>query len=279
MLLVALTACALDRVELVGKQCPCADGFVCDAPTNRCVGASAVTPPVACSAPCSPQIGALCVDGQCTPPRACSDLGASVPSLASGVYRLAPATGPAFDAYCELDPAMDGGGWTLVLKVAGRSDRFGYDSDLWTNAETVSGDRAALDLVEAKLAGFASIPAREARLGLVDEGQTRWLTFALPAITLREHFAGGYVATSLGRDRWRSLVARPSTQPECRREGWNVVADGRPVGVRLGILFNNEDDCASPDSFIGVGSTFATVAGNYYKDERDTRTFAYVMIR
>ena len=36
MLICALAACSVPGVSLEGKQCPCADGYVCDTPTNRC---------------------------------------------------------------------------------------------------------------------------------------------------------------------------------------------------------------------------------------------------
>jgi hypothetical protein len=34
--LLLLGACSISPVSLEGKQCPCADGYVCDTPTNRC---------------------------------------------------------------------------------------------------------------------------------------------------------------------------------------------------------------------------------------------------
>lgn len=34
---VTLWACTVDSVDLRGKECPCADGWVCDTVTNRCV--------------------------------------------------------------------------------------------------------------------------------------------------------------------------------------------------------------------------------------------------
>ncbi|MCK6538349.1 MAG: hypothetical protein L6Q84_35705, partial [Polyangiaceae bacterium] len=32
-----LFACAVDQVDLEGKQCPCAKGWTCDPTTQRCV--------------------------------------------------------------------------------------------------------------------------------------------------------------------------------------------------------------------------------------------------
>jgi hypothetical protein len=36
LVLLALVACSVDPVSLEGKSCPCAAGYVCDRPTNRC---------------------------------------------------------------------------------------------------------------------------------------------------------------------------------------------------------------------------------------------------
>jgi hypothetical protein len=36
LVLIALVACSVDPVSLEGKSCPCAAGYVCDRPTNRC---------------------------------------------------------------------------------------------------------------------------------------------------------------------------------------------------------------------------------------------------
>lgn len=36
VVLVGVVACSVDPVSLEGKSCPCAQGYVCDRPTNRC---------------------------------------------------------------------------------------------------------------------------------------------------------------------------------------------------------------------------------------------------
>jgi len=36
VLVIGLAACSVPDVDLEGKQCPCAAGYVCDKPTNRC---------------------------------------------------------------------------------------------------------------------------------------------------------------------------------------------------------------------------------------------------
>lgn len=240
----------------------------------------------ACGVVCAPQTGAVCKEGKCTLPRACSELFAQSPRPPRGVYRLGPPAGGAFDAYCELDPAADGGGWTLLLKTDGASDHFAYANIRWTNADTLNPDRPDLDATEAKLAGFATMPFTQLRVGMLDAGKARWVVAPIAAPSLRELFSGAHVPTTLGRAAWRSLLASPSTQANCNREGVNVFNDTDVPRVRIGIIFNNEDDCVTIDSFVGLGSSFtSTVTGNlaassgFDDGPRQTKAIGYLMIR
>lgn len=59
---------------------------------------------------------------------------------------------------------------------------------------------------------------------------------------------GIFVATSIGRSRWLSMISGSRLQPNCNEEGFNA---GRLV--RIGIMGNNENHCGSPDSYLGIG--------------------------
>ena len=70
---------------------------------------------------------------------------------------------------------------------------------------------------------------------------------------------GLYRPTSLGRNKWKSLIGSASLQPNCNQEGFNTKwSFSHPKEVlraaRIGILGNNEDDCVSCDSRIGFGT-------------------------
>ena len=89
-------------------------------------------------------------------------------------------------------------------------------------------------------------------------------------------------------------MASGSLQPFCNREGFNVQADTPEpfwARARIGIISNNENDCFTPDSRIGVGTAgdacgqdtsisvgnsaiCSTDAGG-----RNTRGFGYVFVR
>ena len=62
-------------------------------------------------------------------------------------------------------------------------------------------------------------------------------------------------ATSLGRNTWKKLIgSNASLQLNCNREGFNVMGSVGGSKVRIGIIGNQENDCASPDSRIGFGA-------------------------
>jgi hypothetical protein len=68
---------------------------------------------------------------------------------------------------------------------------------------------------------------------------------------------GNYVPTFAGRPEWLTLMPGASLQDNCSREGFNVTNDGFGDwhNIRIGILGNNEDDCTSSDSRLGIGGT------------------------
>ena len=67
---------------------------------------------------------------------------------------------------------------------------------------------------------------------------------------------GKYRATSLGRNTWKTLIgSRASLQTNCNKEGFNTAGSAKGSSkARIGILGNNEKDCATCDSRIGFGT-------------------------
>jgi len=62
------------------------------------------------------------------------------------------------------------------------------------------------------------------------------------------------IATQLGLLAWQGLMGQGSLQGYCHLEGLNTGAAGQPR-VRIGILGNNEANCDSVDSWIGIGAS------------------------
>ena len=64
-----------------------------------------------------------------------------------------------------------------------------------------------------------------------------------------------------GSTDWKKMMDSPGYQNNCNKEGFNIPPDAdlhsslRNGGakVRIGILYNNENDCSTPDAGIGIG--------------------------
>lgn len=289
-----LTACSLDRVG-IGSD----GGLHLDAPpfdaaeADGGVGDAEVTPddtgapdsgsdcdPLACA-------GRYCERGACAIAASCAQIHATSPTLPSEVVEIDPdGAGPGvpFEAFCEM--GADGGGWTLLLKVDGASDSFAYDSPEWSASAPLDGSTPDLDEIQSRLAGYASMPFTEVRVGLRTSTETHWLVVPVGAPSLSALFAGAPSSTSMGRAAWLGALTGSSIQSACAVEGVNVGGSGAAARVRIGIVGDDQADCASPDSFLGVGGQQATIrihAGNVARanaeGRRDLTAFGYVMVR
>ena len=205
-------------------------------------------------------------------------------SRGDGIYWVDPeGNGEAFRVYCDMTQA--GGGWTLLLKIDGEQDTFAYASPLWTNREILNPNSTNLDLLEMKSEASLHMPVAEFRIGFQEPDHAmRFLHLNMKdEKPLRMYFFyGRFQATEAGRDGWKNLMVSGSLQLNCNREGFN---NGNRV--RIGILGNQERDCNTPDSWLGVGanaeghSVGNLAIGQYNPDdgERDTRAWAFVFGR
>ena len=230
-------------VDCGGMECPkCGDAALCGGGSDCSSG--------------------YCAMGKCAVAPSCKAIKQGDPMAASGVYSIDPdGNGPivAFQAYCEM--SYDGGGWTLVLKADGTKTTFYYDAGLWLNGMTYQPAMADYDRNEAKLQSFMSVPFTEIAVGMeqpiLNMGalNLKYLKMtqagsSLHAVLLPNTFAA--LNPALGRNTWTGLITGSSLQPNCNREGFNNNVPGY-IRTRIGIISNQEGDCGSPDSFLGVG--------------------------
>ncbi|MFV8752172.1 fibrinogen-like YCDxxxxGGGW domain-containing protein [Nannocystaceae bacterium ST9] len=219
-----------------------------------------------------------CLEGECVQVDSCRQLAEldTNDTLPDGVYELDD-EGTGYAAYCDMTTA--GGGWTLVLKSDGNADTFRYASAQWGSPDPFQPEFADLDRREAKLASYASVPFDALRIGMeapfgVDPAPLalNWIELPVTADSLHALIGPGMqVATSIGRDTWKSLVAGASLQPNCNLEGFNLAPSRNLVHhrVRIGIVANEQDNCDSPNSRLGIGgdgnvcATSPNATGNF----------------
>ena len=118
---------------------------------------------------------------------------------------------------------------------------------------------------------------------------TRFILVHRQASSLYSLIADGqHRATSLGRDQWKSLIAGSSLQRNCNEEGFNSEPPSSGYDrIRIGIIGNEQNDCSSPDSFVGYGSSMSSCScGNcvrccYQPDNgnRHTPALGYILIQ
>ncbi len=186
-----------------------------------------------------------------------------------GIYTL-DSDGPEgpmapYATWCEYE-------WTLVLKTAGES-ALHYGHPAWTGADALNPESADLAPQDARLPSYAQVPVGHVMLvmgayTLVSEITDPANPDQTPASLLSIMAAGEYIPTFNDRAEWLAIVAdlRGGLQPNCNRQGLNAgAAVGGALngtGVRFGILGNNEMDCGSNDSFIGIGHTGQPTCGD-----------------
>jgi hypothetical protein len=232
-------------------------------------------------------------------PASCRVIHERNPGEKNGTFTIDPdGSGPIapFAVFCEM--TADGGGWTLALKVDGSKTTFAYDAAIWTNDDTLNETSTNTDLIEAKMRSFSTVPFNQLRIGMSESGTKRFTVVDVTRASLRDAFSVGRISTTAGRDAWLKLVASPVLQANCNDEGLNIEhTGGIAPRVRIGIIGNEQADCATPDSYIGIGGEHTktptcfgagappVVSGNLSRmacgsdADRTTITFAYVFVR
>lgn len=202
-------------------------------------------------------------------PANCAAILAEKPSATSGVYTIDPdgeLSTPPIEAHCDM--VTDGGGWTLVLKADGDQNTFAYTAPLWTNQALLNANSPDFDTTEAKLDTFNSTPFTELLIRMqvpLTSGDVRSLRISHAADSLHAVMTTDTYTpftTPPTRDDWKALAGpTASLQYNCNRQGFNVQPGYS--SIRIGFLGNNEDDCGSPDSYIGVGGQDSPCVGGH----------------
>jgi len=205
----------------------------------------------ACAADADCAATAICDPSQCRVARSCAEVLQHFPGSGDGTYRIAPDSAePAFDVVCDM--TRDGGGWTLLLKATGDAT-LSYNAPAWTDASLLNAADLTTQAGNAKYQSFLSLPVVTLRGEL--DGFRYTQTFA--NLTAQQIFAGppaivnSYPTFNTGAPNW-------STQPNCQTFGINIPY---ATTARFGWSANQENDCLTNDTAIGLGLSISRGAG------------------
>ena len=116
---------------------------------------------------------------------------------------------------------------------------------------------------------------------------TNWILVNYTATSLYSVIADGNLRkTNVGKEEWKSLINGASLQKYCNKEGFNVKCHRSKS--RIGIVSNDQDDCASCDSGVGFGIEIVSKdtelrwsSGNVQltRTTRKLKTFGYIFVQ
>lgn len=190
----------------------------------------------------------------------CKAIKAADAKAKSGVWWLDP-DGPftpisPFAAWCDMEG--DGGGWTLLAKIAATKSELGYDAAYWTTIATLHPELPRFDDREARLNSYWSLPFSQLRVGLKATKQTTWLVANLQGSSLFHVIVQGkFVQLSVPEANWLGLLPGAQLLAGCRVQGFNahpgVGTAFDYARARVGIVASASADCTTPGSRIGIG--------------------------
>ena len=169
---------------------------------------------------------------------------------------------------------------------------FHYNSIYWNdkNSFNLFGGETGFDTQETKLPTYWNTSFTKICLGMKIGQQINFIVINKQANSLYSLIADGqYRNTSLGRDTWKTLIgSEASLQINCNMEGFNAVGtDSHRSKARIGILGNNANGCASPNSRIGFGTggtpDYSNTCGNEAthspdNGEKHIKAIGYILV-
>ena len=205
----------------------------------------------------------------------CLDIKQTTNTNANGVYTINVNSGGVIiptQAYCLMDSAMGGGGWTMIMKSAQNSTTFPYASNYWTTTNTLNEGSTNTTSADAKFSTFNRLAGTEllaifpdvsttsfgaTERGSIDGHNYGWTWTANvpsgPKTALG--LFGGANNQSLGDpflfSGWNGSVF--SAQGGFKWYGFNYTTSAPQLKTRWGFGWNNEGDQGSNDVSGGIG--------------------------
>lgn len=120
-------------------------------------------------------------------------------------------------------------------------------------------------------------------VGMGYSGATNWISADHTSTSLLDDIAPGVQKTlPITRSKWLSLIADSALQSgRTCPGGFNVFNWNNAHKRRIGVTANNENQCSTQDSSLGMGGNYQRPCGNYcsYSCGKDYRAMCYVLVQ
>ncbi|KXJ17132.1 Hemicentin-2 [Exaiptasia diaphana] len=155
-------------------------------------------------------------DGRnCRGPVTCKEMKASLTSTElqqeNRLFSLSLNTTMQYSIVCSFSRFSCGEGtWHLAMKINGTKNTFEYsEPNRWESKEQFNtrASKTGLDEEETKTSAFGDTPLNKLCLGMKYEGVTRWIRIDVKGSSLYDVMKGGERKTTLGKDKWKSLLS------------------------------------------------------------------------
>eukprot|EP00730_Choanoeca_flexa_P017338 TRINITY_DN8334_c0_g1_i3.p1 TRINITY_DN8334_c0_g1~~TRINITY_DN8334_c0_g1_i3.p1 ORF type:complete len:512 (+),score=75.17 TRINITY_DN8334_c0_g1_i3:1-1536(+) len=176
-----------------------------------------------------------------------------IDATASGHYYLR-INNEVIKVWCDMK--SDDGGWTLVMKISTHdTQQLDYSSSFWSDNSLLNADSAnEEDNINMKNLAYLHLPFEQIRIAMNEKttvhqhnqasSSVRQLLTG-PEILTNAYSRSSYLDfTGLAHSSWNN-------QLNCNERGFQL--EGRHYRCRYGMSMNNEDDCFSSDTILGLG--------------------------
>merc|ERR1711939_167912 len=142
----------------------------------------------------------------------------------------------------------------LAMKIGASDHQFWYSDAKWSNSDLF--DNGSSQKTDAFNEKSSCITIKDTSTG----NEIHW-EHDLDA-SLHDLFNGHHIDSGIALETWHNWIAGSAGQNHCNRQGFQARDDSSWRPVRFGLVMNQENNCGTPDTSIGIGLNTGCCAGS-----------------
>merc|ERR1711939_1097470 len=143
---------------------------------------------------------------------------------------------------------------TLAMKIGASDHQFWYSDAKWSNSDLFDNGSSQ------KTAAFNQ---KSNCITIKDTSSGNEIHWEHDLDTsLKDLVNGHFIDSGLALESWHNWIAGAGGQNHCNRQGFQARDDSSWRPVRFGLIMNQENDCHTPDTTIGIGLNTGCNAGS-----------------